>query len=714
MALPPSSSSAYPQRLPGPELRLLDRRAFVGFPPLTLAPGIVISDFALQIPDVTFPFSLSGGPSRYQRRKLDFGLLELTLSAEVVARQVAAIEPQLAELESLKLHFRPGYIEGQCRLKQGERSPVTFKIAFDGDGEQLAVYFYDVRLYSFSAVPAPQISVLLSQAFESLKLLPEVELRGASGFSVRILPTLSRIAAVSRGYKIPSFHQARLSSVEVSATGLKLRFASGGVPPASLPDDALLLALEGARAFAHPEALLARGQWAEAREAYLKFGDIREAHPFAAERLLTLLAADPAAHDFALDVAASLARRREASPVPIWVEAMVREHRGEHARAAERYLALCSLSRRNHEDAAAFFAAEAAARVSREQAPQMAVKALHELLGLRPDHLPALQQLARASNLFKDRAGALRAYRRIAALTRDTLEAAEAHVQMARLAAQTEEDWAGARLHCEAALRLAPDHLEALYLMGELCFRSQEHLRALKALDRLRDLALSRHELERLGRVHLLAGKVWEEGLNQLENALLRYKEAASFLPGEPEPLYAAARVAEKLGRIQESIAGYLQAIELAGPTPVQEEVRTAAHQAHHAMARLFRSHLADTLKSREHLEKALSLRPQDKSALDELIPYYRASGRARDLAEALERKIQLSETTESKAPLSAEAGELYRNRLAQPEKAERLFREAVEADPLYRKAWEGLLSIGGKPRCGPADSQLESSGRTG
>src|SRR5215218_7992365 len=66
---------------PAPELRLIDRRAFVGFPPLPVAPGLVISDFGLQIPDVSFPFNVSAGPTRYQRKRLLFGFLELSVDA---------------------------------------------------------------------------------------------------------------------------------------------------------------------------------------------------------------------------------------------------------------------------------------------------------------------------------------------------------------------------------------------------------------------------------------------------------------------------------------------------------------------------------------------------------------------------------------------------------------------------------------------------------
>ncbi|MDP3237995.1 MAG: flagellar hook-length control protein FliK [Myxococcales bacterium] len=688
-------------RTPGPELRLLDRRAYVGFPALVLAPGVEVVDFALSIPDVTFPLNVSGGAAKYQKKKLDFGLLELSISADVIQRAVQSVAGKLPELDDVKLHFRPGSLEVQAKLRGPERSPLTFKVAFDGDGDSLAVYFYDIRFYSFSTTAAARVPALVSEAIKSLQLLPDVERRGANGFTTKLLPGLVEQAAVGRGYKMPALDQARLSEAIVSSKGLRLRFSSGGLPPPAAFDEELLLTLEGARAFADAEELVAQGKLAEARQAYLRLGDATEAHPFAVERLLTLLVADPQAHELALDIAASLARRRDKSATAIWAEAVVREKRGEFARASERFLALCNLARKQQEEAGAFFAAEAAARSSRDAAPQMAVRALHEMLGLKPDHLPSLKALARASDQAKDRAGAIRAYRRLAALAREPAEAADAHVQLARLCAETEDDIAGARLHCEAALRLTPDHPEALHQLAELCFRSGEHLRAIKALDRLREVALGRHEVDRIGRANLLAGRVWESGLKQPENALLRYREAASLLPGDAEPLYLAARVSESLGKVQEAVSGYQQAIELAGPSPGAPALRIAAHQSHHALARLLTTKLGEPGRARDHLESALALDPTDVTALDELLPYFRASGKAVELADACEKAAAVIDDPLRRAALWAEAGELYRGRLGQPERAERLLSQALEADPKNRLALEGMLSLAESRRDG-------------
>ena len=688
-------------KVAAPELRLLDRRAFVAFPPLEVAPGVRITDFGLQIPDVSFPFSISGGALRYQKKTLQFGFLEVTLDAERIRRAVQEVAGAALELEDVQLAFRTGYLEGQARLRGPAGVPATFKVAFDADGERLGVYFYDVRLYGFSPTPAAMVPLLLARAAQSARLLPDVELRGTTGFSARVLPALVQAAAVTRGFRVPSLEGARLTGLDVSATALRLRFASTGLPPPALLDEELLFTLEGARAFAEAEALLAAGKLTDARDAYLRGAEPQDAHPFALERLLGLLVADPGAHELALDVAENVARRRPSSASPQWVEAVIRERRGEPARAAERWLALCNLARKRSEQAAAAAAAEAAARVAEGQAPQMAMRALHELLGLRPDHLPSLQALARAADAASDRAGAIRAYRRISALARDPAESAEAHVHLARLTVLTEDDVAGARLHCEAALRLSPDHPGALELLGELCHRAGEHLRALKALDRLRDVALARHDLSQVGRANLLAGRVWEKGLSNLDNALLRYREAVALLPGDPEVLVAAAHAAEGLGRVSEAVTGYLQGIELAGPEPEAPKVRAAAHQAHRSLAVLERSRLGDAAQARTHLEAALALAPEDAEVLQELIPLYRAQGDPARLATALAQAAPMLAPAARAAAL-AEAGELQRVRLDNAGLAETLLARALDTDATNRVALEGMLAIAEQRRDGP------------
>ena len=86
---------------------------------------------------------------------------------------------------------------------------------------------------AFSPTASVQVPGLVATAVEALGLLPEIEVQGATGFTTRVLPELCRLAAVTRGFKMPELDNARLSAAEVSSKGLRLRFASGGLPPPS-------------------------------------------------------------------------------------------------------------------------------------------------------------------------------------------------------------------------------------------------------------------------------------------------------------------------------------------------------------------------------------------------------------------------------------------------------------------------------------------------
>ena len=656
----------------------------------------MVTELALHIPEVRFPLDVTGGPAKFQRKRLELGILELTIDQALIARELRRVAARLPELTDLKVHLRPGHLECEAYLPAPKPVPVTFKIAFDGDGERLAVYVYDVRLYAFASFPAPRLAVLLVQAFSLGGILPEIERRGTSGFTTRILPDIVQRTVVSYGYKVPLVDSARLAEASVTTQGLKLRFTAGALPPPAAPDEELMYTLEGARAFAGPEELLAQNHIDEARNAYLSVGARGEAHPFAAERLLTLLVADPMNQDLALDIASSLERRLGRSATALWVEASVRLRQGEHVRAAERYLALCDLSRRSADDAAAAFAAEAAADAAvAGDAPHLAVRALQELLGLKPDHLPALRELARASTRIGDRSGAMRAYRRLSALARDANEAANAHVQMARLGASLETDAGAARLQAAAALRLAPDHPEALELLAELCFRSGEHLRAIKLVDRLHFVALANHDVGRASRATLLGGIIWEEGFQNYENARLRYREAAQLSPNEAAPHLRLGRVAERSEQWQEAFSSYQQAIELAATTPHVPEARGYARDAHHALARLTKARLGDEARAFWHFEQALALDPGDEVALAALLPYLRAQDAKERIAKLCEQAAAVVEEPTRRAKLLVEAADVRATYLGEPEAAEKLFLRALDFDGKNRQAMLGLLALG-------------------
>ena len=94
-------------------------------------------------------------------------------------------------------------------------------------------------------------------------------------------------------------------------------------------------------------------------------------------------------------------------------------------------------------------------------------------------------------------------------------------------------------------------------------------------------------------------------------------------------------------------------------------------------------------------------LEPDDVLALEELIPFFRATGRIAELAESCERAGRLAAEPARRAALWAEAGELHRTRLSQPDRAEQLLSSALEAEPRHRAALEGLLALAESRRDG-------------
>ncbi len=81
----PEERAPAPARPVEPQLRLHDRKAYVGFEPTPIAPGIRVSDFGMRVPDINYPFDISGGAAtRYQKKRCTFGYLTLEIDADVI------------------------------------------------------------------------------------------------------------------------------------------------------------------------------------------------------------------------------------------------------------------------------------------------------------------------------------------------------------------------------------------------------------------------------------------------------------------------------------------------------------------------------------------------------------------------------------------------------------------------------------------------------
>ena len=681
---PASAAPSAPSRGGGFELRLERTRAFVCLGEQELLPGLRLLDFAMEVPEVRFPFDVGQGAAQFRSRLCDLTRLQVSFEPRLLGSLAAGLELSRAGLAGLELSLRAGYVEAAGRLDDGNR--FTFKLGVEPHGDQaLAAVVYESRVYGPSAVPAAALSALLGRAAPGI-----ARLEGAT-LVVEPLGALLRRLLPARGWKLPRTDGARLAEARLQPGELRLRWDRAHAGPAESPaDPERLSAMEGARAFRDAEALLARGDWDAAREAYLADGASASTHPFAASRLLSLLSLDPRFHDEALDLAASwLARRPDFGPA-LLAEGVLRALRGERARAARAFAELAAAAARQGEELGTLAAAEACFAQGPDSDVYAVSRAVELALALRRDHLPALRALLAIAERTGDREAFLRSCRRLAAYAPEDGEKASAHARLAEMLLSS--DPPSARLHLDQALRLAPDDEAALRSLARACAEAGEFLRAARAHDRLRELHLARGRTEEAAAAALEVGALWEDRLGHPENALLRYREACELSPGSTEARERAARAADALGHWADAAEHYgalLSSLRLGMPGASERSAR-----AHRAMARIAELRLSDPARAASHLESALAAEPGDGASLERLADLYRRLGRPAELLATIDRLAPLAGTPAARAALLAEAGAIGLDALGLADAARTRFAAALAADPRCRPALEGLVRI--------------------
>jgi hypothetical protein len=657
-----SGSAEKPARGAGLELRLERGGAYVALKPQPLAPSVDLVALSMEIPGVRFPFDSAGGAAQFRHRLCELDRLELAIAEPGLAALLAQLALADSGLASLALALRAGFAEGTGTLEGG--APFTFKVALlPASGQALEVVVYEPRIYAPAPVCAAALPALLARAAlrfaraEGMVLLAEP------------LPALLRRLLPARGWKVPRTAAARLALAEILPGRLGLAWDRSGAATQPPADPDLMAAVEGARAFAVAERHLAAGDAAAARDAYLALGPTAAAHLFGASRLLALLSADSTFHDQALDLAAdALARRADFAPALLAV-AQVRAARGERAPAARAFAALAAAAAHRGEDGAALAAADACLGLGFDADADAQARAVETALSLRRDHLPALRALL-ALGERGDPEGLLRACRRLAAYAPTAEEKAAAHARLGTLLLGS--DPPAARLHLDHALRLAPSDPVALAALARACELGGDHLRAVRALDRLRELALARGDRPAAAAASLEVAALWERA-GQPENALLRCREACELAPSADAREHTA-RLAETLGQGAEAADHWARMLEILDPAAEGAATRIAA--AHRALARHADEHLGDPARSAEHLVAALHHAPHGLESLRHLERLQASLGRARDRRDTLDRLAALVSDALERAQLLAEAA-----RLSETEPAE------------ARRRWEGALA---------------------
>lgn len=670
----------------GFELRLERGGVHVVLPKPVQVGGVEVLGLDLQVPDVTLPFDPGSGPGQFQSRLCELCRLEVSLAPEVAAAAAARLDLGAFGLEALAVGLRQGFVEVAGRLAGGPAFALRLGL-LAGFQRGVEVIPYAPRLLGPSARPAAALPHLAAGALSRL------------GLAADPLPALLRRILVPRGWKVPAEGTARLALAAVTPAGVRLAWDRDPPGPSAPPaDPALLATVEGARAFEAAEALLAAGELAGARQAYL--GAPAQEHPFAAERLLSLLCLDPADHPQALSLAAGWLARRPGFGPALAARAWIFGARGQGEAAADALSRLAEEAVAAGERLAAVAAAEAALALP-GAGREARARAVDAALAVQRDHLPALRALRALAREAGDPGAHLRAVRRLLAYAPSDQEKAQAHAELGELL--LERDPPAARLHLDRALKLAPDDPEALLTLARACQVAGEHLRAVGALDRLRALRLAAGALDSAARLALEAGAIWEHQLDHPENAGLRYREAADQGGAVAvEAHRGAARCAERLGRWLDAADHHAAALaHLDRATPgAGAQVRAL----HLALAGLAEERLGNPAAAAAHLQAALDGAPPDPAALARLVALLRRLDRPLELAAALEQQAGLEGEPGARAAGLAEAGHLLAA-TGHAGEAQARFGAALDLDPACPAALDGLTALAAE--AGEADPAL-------
>lgn len=233
--------------------------------------GIEVKLLELEIPNIAFPFDVTGGSERFKTRRCQLKHLVFSLGAEGLARVLDVSALFANGFVDLHPHLRDGCVEFAGRFKMGEaEADFTMRATLLlRSPEELAIVFYDTRVYGVLPVPAALLPVYLARALN----LPYLDCSRAGMWIVRPVEQFVRTTLPQSGWKIPDIRSAHLVAAEV-ARG-RITVAAGPEPEPTQkqlnerePPEEAVIASEGIVALTTAERALARGDIQEALQNY--------------------------------------------------------------------------------------------------------------------------------------------------------------------------------------------------------------------------------------------------------------------------------------------------------------------------------------------------------------------------------------------------------------------------------------------------------------
>ncbi|MEM6730171.1 MAG: tetratricopeptide repeat protein, partial [Myxococcota bacterium] len=650
----------------------------------------------LEIPNIEFPFDVTGGSDRFKTRRCNLRHLAVSLDADGLARALTRPSVEHGGFLEVRTGIRDGYLQLGGRFAIGEHAAdFTMRVALlIHSPRELSVVFYDTRMYGWLPVPAALLPVYLNQALQ----IPFVSATKAGAWTLTPVDDFLRAVLPRAGWKVPDTRHAGLSVADIARGRITLSAGVSRDPNAKQrverepPADAVAVG-EGIAAFARAEESLARGDFGDAYHRYREALDDERGGRWAQERLLQIGAADP---ELALETRQLAEEVLGRDPLDVQAHlalAAIAMRERAWGEAATRYARLADIARtenlRYDIVAAELAGAAAAAPVD----PATALASYERAAARARDSVIAHQALFEVRQANQDWDGAAKAGERLARLISDPTRASEIHRELGVMHRIHRGDLKRARVHFEKALKIAPDDPAALEGLAETYAARGEPARAATYLARLAEHAEATSDDQRIIGLNLRLGEIWERWLGDEENATRRYQRVLDVDPRNRTARLRLASLAEKQNDWNRARALYedLLAVEEERGDP---DATSDLVQAYTRLARVTLQTDGASPEAIACLERAVELDPSNRPARDELARVMRERGEWSRLAQLLDEAARHSSNFQEARRSRLDAARLQLSHGGDPEAARRHLEAILDRQADDPEALELLVPL--------------------
>jgi len=327
----------------------------------------------------------------------------------------------------------------------------------------------------------------------------------------------------------------------------------------------------------------------------------------------------------------------------------------------------------------------------------MVVNAFNQILSIDPENLEASSALAAQYEQMKRWPDLIALLRKRAGVVSEPAEKVELQLRVANLFLEKFSNQVEAIKAFEQVLEIEPTHVQSLAFLKQMYEKRRDwdklisiHQREIARLTSSAERRTRRVEVARLASDKLkkpqLSVELWKEVLEEDPENLEALGELEKLFEREkawPELAEALQRQVELAERDPAKQAALLTKLGILYTERVNQPTRAVE---------AWRGLLArepDNRRAQDALKK-LYLQQRDWDSLEE---FYAAQGKWDELVRVLERQAE-SEEGDARLGLWNKIGEIYRDRLARADKAQKAFEKALSIDPGNAGAAEALIPI--------------------